>query len=382
MGFSEVIFYYSFNIRSHSRHCQSLYYQFHSELLAFSIQKHLVGIQLLNGNLEGTIFIITFLGVLCDQRYAFLFAMNRHLYSEYFIPLTCNFLLYVLARTSPSPESHALGCYMYTGKSILREKFETLDSLMERYSCLLCPTGLGQKMIWLCAGLSEVCDLHPGFLDFKTACDFVIMHLDCITETMEFIDSYTLPNGKEITNFIRTDNGLLADRLLQRPGTNVYVIPGLSQHSDLYKRENIGCWSEWTSLNTRYSGLRSMVFSTALILNPGQVNSLQQGKMSFDLDPKVISTWFVPFVNTWSSFVNRNPNVVITGLYVTDTGIYYGSPTDMEVSHLLMGYCGLPLILQHFRSVFTRLMSKIMGIGKQKPTDKAWVPLGRCFITM
>ena len=101
------------------------------------------------------------------------------------------------------------------------------------------------------------------------------------------------------------------------------------------------------------------------------------GKMSFDLDPKVISTWFVPFVNTWSSFVERNPNVVISGLYVTDGGISYGSPTDMEISYLLMGYSGLPLLLQHFRSVFTRLMSKIMGIGKQKPTDlNVWVPLG------
>ena len=248
---------------------------------------------------------------------------------------------------------------------------------MAKYSCLLCPTGPSEKMVWVCAGLSEVCDLHPGFMDYKTANDFVIMHLNRVTDTMEFITEYELPNGNVIENFIRTGNGFLSCRLLQRPGTHLFMIPGLSQHSDLYKRGNVGCWSEWTTLNTRYSGLRSMVFSTVLLLNPGQVNCIQQGKMSFDLDPKVISTWFIPFVNTWSHFVERNPNVTINGLYVTDVGLYYGSPTDMDESHMLVGYTGLPLLLQHYRSVLTRLMSKIMGVGKQKPTDaNVWVPAG------
>ena len=252
---------------------------------------------------------------------------------------------------------------------------------MDRYSCLLCPTGPKERMVWTCAGTSEIVDLHPGFLDYRTASDFVIMHLDRITSTMEFVKQYTLPSGREITNFIRTGNGLLADRLIQRPGCHVYVIPGLSQHSDLYRRENIGGLKEWNYLNTRYSGLRAMVFSTVLILNPGQDNSLQSGKMSFDLEPKIMSSWFTPFVNSWSYFVERNPSVVINGLYVVDHGLCYGSPSDMEVSHRLHGYAGLPLLLQYFRSVFTRLLSKIMGIGKQKPTDpEAWVPLGKLTI--
>ena len=50
----------------------------------------------------------------------------------------------------------------------------------------------------------------------------------------------------------------------------------------------------------------------------------------------------------------------------------------MEESHELMGYSGLPLLLQHFRTILTRLMSNLMGIGKQKPTDKGVaVPAGK-----
>ena len=52
----------------------------------------------------------------------------------------------------------------------------------------------------------------------------------------------------------------------------------------------------------------------------------------------------------------------------------------MEESHELLGYAGLPLLLQHFRTILTRLMSKLMGIGKQKPSDKGvHVPTGNSY---
>ena len=200
---------------------------------------------------------------------------------------------------------------MFTGKSIVCDDITDIDELFAKYTCLLCPTGPEEKMVWICATHSETLDLHPGFTDFLTACDLVILHMDRIAQTMTYVTEHTLPNGTELKPFIRTGNGVLSCRLLQRPGTHAFLIPGLSQHSDLYKLENAGSWSEWNTLNTRYSGLRAMVYSTILILNPKQVNCLQQGKMSFDLDPKVLSSWFIPFVNSWSQFVDRNPNIVI-----------------------------------------------------------------------
>ena len=102
--------------------------------------------------------------------------------------------------------------------------------------CLLCPTGPLEKMVWTCATHSETIDLHPRFADYRTASDMVILHLARITETMQYIESHTLPNGTVLKKFIRTGNGILSCRLLQRPGCHAFVIPGLSQHSDLYRR--------------------------------------------------------------------------------------------------------------------------------------------------
>ena len=242
-------------------------------------------------------------------------------------------------------------------------------------------------MEWLCASLSEVLEFHPGYLDFGTSFDMLVSHSHVVTRSMEFVPSHTLPSGAVLKNFIFTDNGFLADTDLKKPGTKMFVITGYAKHSNLYHRLNPGDWFgfSWNYPNPKYSGIRAMVFSFALIVNPAQERDLLRGKMSLDFHPDILSPWCKVFLDCWHLFVDSNPCTKITDIYRTATGLFYGSPTDHAESYGLESYSGLPILLSFYHDRLAAIVRQIIIVSKQRVTDvDAHVPLGKLlsFVTI
>ena len=283
-----------------------------------------------------------------------------------------------IEETAPRPESWALFCYTSMEKSTSRDTFGTLSEVVEKYLCGYCPNGLGEQMDWICLVNSEVMDLHPGYFDYVTAREMITLHAAHVSATMKYVTEYTLPNGAVIKDFFYTDNGMLSCVEMKRPGTKLIMIPGYSKHSDLYKVYYPGEWAEKRYLSKNYASLRATMFSFALILNPMQARDLTRGRMYFDFAPGVLSTWCLPFLNCWSSFIKANPGTKNVCLYMADDKVYYGSPTDHSTAVRLYGYSGLPLLLFHYQGRLTEIMKSLISLTNQKLTDvDANVPLGK-----
>ena len=265
-------------------------------------------------------------------------------------------------------------------KSIGRDNFRTVADVIKQYFCNICPTEPGVRMDWRCACNSELLEMHPGYVDFITSHDMLVLHCFHISLNMQFVAEYTLPNGTVLRDFIVTDNGILSDNDMKQPGTKLFMVPGFSKHSDLYKVAFPGEWAEHNHLNANYSGLRALVFSFVTIINPSQDRDIQRGKMSVDMDPRKLSKWCTAFLDCWQSFVNSNPRAQIKALYRTNDGVFYGSPTDHATSHLLYGYAGLPLLLNHYLGRISHYVKQLIALSKQSKKDKkAVVPPGNYF---
>ena len=272
--------------------------------------------------------------------------------------------------TAPKPESWALSCYTLMGKTTSRDNFDSVLAVMEKYFCNVCPTDSAVKMDWLCATHSELLELHPGYLDFQTTQDMIILHAFHVIRNMKFVTGFTLPNGTVITNFIVTDNGILADNDLKKPGTKLFFVTGYAKHSDLYKLVNAGEWSEHYTWNVNYAGIRAKLFGFSLLLNPDQDRDLLRGKMALDFAPGILSDWCTAFLDCWQHFVTKNPCTKVTALYRTDTAVFYGSPSDHLDSYRLYGYAGLPLLLVNYHERLTYLVKRIIGVSKMTLKDK------------
>ena len=289
-------------------------------------------------------------------------------------------LNYFSVNTAPKPDHWALGCYSGVGKTCTRDQFEDIETVLSKYDCDYCTLAPDERLSWLCAAVSEVLEMHPGYLDFGTSFDMLVMHAYHVTRSMEFVSSHTLSNGRVLKDFIVTDNGILTDTDLQKPGTKLFMITGYAKHSDLYKRLNPGGWDNYTRRypNPKYSGLRAMVFSFALLVNPDQERDLIRGKMALDFHPKVISPWCTVFLDCWNMFVDMNPCMKVLDLYRTADGLSYGSLTDHAVSEPLLSYRGLPLLLSHYHDRLSHYIRQIIILSKMKLTDvDADVPPGK-----
>ena len=254
-----------------------------------------------------------------------------------------------------------------------------LSELMARYMCEDCPKDhkkiCGLPFEWMCSSVSEVMDCHGGFMPFKTSRDMMILHSKAILAQQEFIARYVLSNGYVITNFVRTNHGILTNSAMKAPGCLLVFITGNSKHSTLYRTvPGFG-----KVLSTRYSGIRSTAFAMLKLTNPDQDINMQMGRIGFDMNPRVLSSWSSGFINTWADFVYFNPGVEVTELYMVDGGVYLGSPTDTPNAHALYADNGFPFILQYYRDVFAKLVGQLLAMAKMDPTDDANVPLGNCF---
>ena len=275
-----------------------------------------------------------------------------------------------------------MGCYSGIGKACTRDSFEGIEAVLAKYLCDFClaePCTNFAKLEWPCSALSEVLELHPGYLDFGTSFDMLVSHAYHVTLHMEYFKKYSLSDGTELQNFIVTDNGFLADTDLKKPGTKLFVITGYAKHSSLYKRLNPGGWEgfSWNYPNPKYSGVRAMVYTIALILNPAQERDLLRGKMALDFHPDLLSDWCTVFLDCWHLFVDLNPCTKVTEIYRTADGLYYGSPTDHAVAHPLHSYNGLPLLLSHYHDRLSYYVRQIVILSKQRVDDvDAHVPAG------
>ena len=287
---------------------------------------------------------------------------------------------FVLVNTAPKPDHWALGCYSGIGKTFTRDSFADLEAVLAKYSCDFCPIESTAKVNWPCAALSEILEMHPGYLDFGTSFDMLVSHARFVSRNMEYFAKYTMSNGTVLKNFIVTDNGFLADTDLTKPGTKLFMITGYAKHSSLYKRSEHVDWMgfSWNYPNPKYAGIRAMTFSLALLINPAQERDLLRGKMALDFHPDILSDWCTVFLECWYSFVDSNPCTKVTEIYRTHTDLYYGSPTDHAVSHRLQSYNGLPLLLSYYHNRISSYIRQIVILSKQRLGDKdADVPLGK-----
>ena len=288
-------------------------------------------------------------------------------------------LIVLLVNTAPKPDHWALGCYSGIGKTFTRDEFEDIEAVLGKYLCDICPIAPDMKMDWPCAALSEILELHPGYLDFGTSFDMLVSRARHVTRNMKYFATYSLQNGTVLKNFIVTDNGFLGDTDLKKPGTKMFVITGYAKHSNLYKRSNPGGWLDysWNYPNPKYSGIRAMVYTAALIVNPAQERDLLRGKMALDFHPDVLSDWCTVFLDCWYQFVDANPCTKVTSIYRTSTGLFYGSPSDHAVSHALRSYAGLPLLLSYYHDRIASYIRQIIILSKQRIGDvDAHVPAG------
>ena len=283
------------------------------------------------------------------------------------------------------PDHMATGCYSTIGKTFTRDSFETLGEVLAKYDCDCCPVATDAKPEWLCAAQSEVLELHPGFLDFSTSFDMIISHAFHVTDNMVFVASHALDNGVTFKNFIVTDNGFLADTDLQRPGTKLFIVTGYAKHSKLYMRLNPGNWPDysWNYPNPNYAGVRAMVFTFCLILNPAQERDLLRGKMALDFNPSVLSAWCTTFLDCWNLFVDLNPCTKVTDIYRTSDGLFYGSPSDHTPSHPLLLYRGLPVLLTYYHGRISYYIRQIVILSKMRAEDAdADVPAGMLLLIL
>ena len=292
----------------------------------------------------------------------------------------------MIASIAP-PEETVSRCHGSRDKKIYRENLTQFSSLLDKYWCELCSKDSLRTMRWTCAAISETLDLHPGILPFRTVLDIIVLHAAHVISTAVHVPEYELPNGVVLSNFYHTENGFLSDVDMLRPGSVTFYISGYSRHTKPYTRLLWdGAMREWNYPNQHYAFIRTHTYATILLLNPDQELNLNRGKLYLDIgvknaDEKQLrstpSLWLKPFSTCWSQFIGQNPHVTIDGLYRTDHGIYYGSPSDSPISHRLSGYRGLPLLLHYYRNRIAKLISTILVTGKMRLSDKdATVPPG------
>ena len=287
-------------------------------------------------------------------------------------------------RTCPDPFRLSTPCFGAMDTILDSDETLALFDLMEKYMCDACPkepkSVSSEPFAWQCVSVSEVMECHPGYLTFVHSRDMMVLHLQRIQHESELVPEFVLTNGTVIRNFIRTKKGVLANTAVKTPGTELIFVTGNSKHSDLYKTAAGFHHSDGTNVtrfvNENYSMVRSTACATAWLLNPKQRCTLQMGRFSFDLHPRILSDWATGFLNLWADFVYYNQGVSVTELYMTDDGVCLGSITDAPDSQRLYSSAGIPLVLQYYRDVLAKHIGRLLAMAKMRPGDSPIVPEG------
>ena len=118
-----------------------------------------------------------------------------------------------------------------------------------------------------------------------------------------------MSRGVILYNFTQTRYGTLSDPDLKKPGNNLIYIVGQAQGSSAWNTVDVCEGYSYKYPNPRWAGISTSFTATLLLLNPSQSRTVCRGKMAIDLSPKLTPSWLGSFLDTWSRFIQRNPQV-------------------------------------------------------------------------
>ena len=137
-----------------------------------------------------------------------------------------------------------------------------------------------------------------------------------------------MSNGLTLYDFTRTRFGTLSDMDLQKPGNVLMFVVGMANGSSAWETVTVSETYSYRYPSPRWSGISTSFAALQLLLNPGQPRQVCRGKMGLDFSPKVTTSWLGSFLDTWSRFIQFNPqvcyfnfntvilyNLVITSIY-------------------------------------------------------------------
>ena len=123
--------------------------------------------------------------------------------------------------------------------------------------------------------------------------------------------SYTMSRGVTLFNFTQTRYGTLSDPDLKKPGNQLIFIVGQAQGSSAWNTVDVCEGYSYKYPNPRWAGISTSFAALQLLLNPAQPRTICRGKMALDFSPKLTPTWLGSFLDTWSRFIQRNPQVCL-----------------------------------------------------------------------
>ena len=111
-------------------------------------------------------------------------------------------------------------------------------------------------------------------------------------------------------NFTKTRYGTLSDLDMKKPGNHLCFIVGQAQGSSVWSTVEVNDDFRYQYPNPRWNGISTSFSAIQLLLNPMQPRTTCRGKMLLDFSPKITTSWFGSFLDTWSRFIQRNPQVL------------------------------------------------------------------------
>lgn len=119
-----------------------------------------------------------------------------------------------------------------------------------------------------------------------------------------------MSRGVTLYNFTQTRYGTLADTDLKKPGNLLVFIVGQAQGSTAWNTVDVNDDFSYKYPNPRWAGISTHFAATQLLLNPMQPRAICRGKMVLDFTPKLVPSWLGSFLDTWSRFIQLNPQVM------------------------------------------------------------------------
>ena len=119
-----------------------------------------------------------------------------------------------------------------------------------------------------------------------------------------------MSTGLTLYDFTRTRYGTLSDLDLQKPGNILVFVVGMANGSSAWETVKVSEDFSYRYPSPRWSGISTSFAALQLLLNPGQPRQVCRGKMGLDLSPKVTTAWLGSFLDTWSRFIQLNPQVI------------------------------------------------------------------------
>ena len=84
-------------------------------------------------------------------------------------------ILFFLALTAPYTESTLL-CYLSTSRPFVMDPELDLERLLSSYLCQSACSITTKKLEWKCLAMSNVSELHNGYMSYNSGLDYVVSH--------------------------------------------------------------------------------------------------------------------------------------------------------------------------------------------------------------